>query len=311
MKRVLNYTITATQAGMTIDKFLRENGYSRHIIIHLKKTIDGIMHNHIRAYTNQILQENDSLIINITETTASPNIVAINIPFEIVYEDADIMVLNKPADMPIHPSQGNHDNTLANAVAYYFAQQGIPYTYRCINRLDRDTTGLLILAKHMLSAAILSQMMKERQITRTYLALVEGTLDTKGTINAPIGRLEGSTIERIIDTQNGEVAITHYQLLQTAKYRSLANDYLKTFSLVEIHLETGRTHQIRVHMKSIGHPLLGDSLYNPLNTSLLRQALHSHKLIFIHPLTKELMTFITPLPSDMASLMNSVTNQSV
>ena len=302
MQRLLNYTITARYAGMTIDKFLRENGYSRHIIIHLKKTVDGIMHNHLRAYTNQLLRENDSLTIHIDETISSPNITAINIPLEIVYEDADIMILNKPADMPIHPSQGNHDNTLANGVAYYFAKQGIPYTYRCINRLDRDTTGLLILAKHMLSAAILSQMMKERQITRTYLALVEGTPDSQGTINAPIGRLEGSTIERIIDQKNGEVAITHYQLLQTAEYNSPASDYPNTISLVEIHLETGRTHQIRVHMKAIGHPLLGDSLYNPGSTEPQRQALHSHKLSFNHPLTKQLMTFTCPLPDDMAQL---------
>ena len=297
MQRSFSYQITTENADKTIERFLRENGYSHHIITHLKKTKDGITCDGKWAYAKQILQEGNSLVINLLEELSSENIVPIDMPIDIVYEDKDIMVLNKPADMPIHPSQNNHDNTLANGVAYYFAKQGIPYTYRCINRLDRDTTGLLILAKHMLSAAILSQMMKDRTIARTYLALVEGVLTNEnGIIDAPIGRKDGSTIERIIDTQNGETAVTHYKVLQTTT----------DISLVELKLETGRTHQIRVHMKSIGYPLVGDTLYNP-NTKLLnRQALHSHKLSFNHPITKEPLSFVCSLPNDLTAILDKL-----
>ena len=300
MRRILNYKITDEHEKISIANFLREQGFSHHIIVHLKKCENGIMVNDQRAYTNQILHRDDSLTINIIEEISSANIVPIPMPLNIIYEDADIMVLNKPADMPIHPSQGNHDNTLANGVAYYFAEQDIPYTFRCINRLDRDTTGLLILAKHMLSAAILSQMMKNREISRTYLALVDGTPPIHGTINKPIGRKEGSTIERIIDEAHGETAVTHYKVLNTTIANSNGNISTnpsnispKEISLVELHLETGRTHQIRVHMKSIGHPLVGDTLYNPTTQLLGKQALHSHKLSFKHPITHEPMEFLS------------------
>ena len=303
MQRVLSYQITTKNAGITIERFLRQNGYSHHIITHLKKYQDGITCDGIWAYTNQTLQAGNLLVVNIREEHSSENIVPVETPLNIIYEDKDIMVLNKPADMPIHPSQNNHDNTSANGVAYYFAKQDIPYTYRCINRLDRDTTGLLILAKHMLSAAILSQMMKDRQINRTYLALVDGCPPPSGIINAPIGRKDGSTIERIIDEQNGETAITHYKVLKSTHLSGDAIALSQTISLVELHLETGRTHQIRVHMKSIGHPLVGDSLYNSNSHLLNRQALHSHCLTFNHPIMKTQLHFTCPLYNDMNSVI--------
>ena len=294
MQRTLNYTITAKEQLLTIEQFLRLQGYSRHVISQLKHTENGILHNGNWARTTQTLQSSDTLTINIIENEASENIETINIPIHIVYEDEDLLVLNKPADMPIHPSQGNYLNTLANGVAYYFASQKQPFIFRCINRLDRDTTGLLILAKHMLSGAILSQMMKERRISRTYLALVEGKPPAQGTITAPIGRKPGSTIERLIDYKNGESAITHYKLLKTAY----------DHSLIQLQLDTGRTHQIRVHMNSIGHPLLGDTLYNPRTQLMKRQALHSQKLAFEHPITKDYMQFECPLPSDMCKILS-------
>jgi len=294
MQRTLNYTITAKEQLLTIEQFLRLQGYSRHVISQLKHTENGILHNGNWARTTQTLQSSDTLTINIIENEASENIETINIPIHIVYEDEDLLVLNKPADMPIHPSQGNYLNTLANGVAYYFASQKQPFIFRCINRLDRDTTGLLILAKHMLSGAILSQMMKERRISRTYLALVEGKPPAQGTITAPIGRKPGSTIERLIDYKNGESAITHYKLLKTAY----------DHSLIQLQLDTGRTHQIRVHMNSIGHPLLGDTLYNPRTQLMKRQALHSQKLAFKHPITKDYMQFECPLPSDMCKILS-------
>lgn len=197
--------------------------------------------------------------------------------------------------MPVHPSAGNYENTLANGIAWYFAEKGEDFVYRCINRLDRDTTGALILAKNPLSAAILSVQMKKRQIRRTYLALVDGLLPDAGTINAPIARMEGSVITREVNFETGESAITHYERLAAGK----------EYSLAELHLETGRTHQIRVHMKYIGHPLPGDYLYNPDYRRINRQPLHSYQLEFTHPITGKVMLFIAPLPIDFISAFYS------
>ena len=215
-----------------------------------------------------------------------------NIPLDIVYEDEDILVVNKPADMPIHPSINNYENTLANAVAYYYKKQGETFIFRCINRLDRDTTGLLIIAKHALSASILSKQMKAREIRRTYLAVCKGQLPTEvGIINAPIARKADSAIERCVDFSNGESAVTHYRV----RY------YQDGYSLVELHLETGRTHQIRIHMQYLGNPLPGDYLYCPDYSKISRTALHSYRLAFCHPITGNPMDFYAPLPTDMTA----------
>ena len=236
----------------------------------------------------------DTLTITISENESSENIVPTALPLDIVFEDEDLLIINKSADTPIHPSQGNYDNTLANAVAYYYAQKNEPFTYRCINRLDRDTTGLLILAKHMYSASLLSNMVQNREIHREYLAIATGCVSKEGVIEAPIGRVDGSTIERHVDYENGDYACTHYKCL------SFQNGY----SLVSLKLATGRTHQIRVHMKHIGHPLPGDFLYNPDYAVINRQALHSYRLEFIHPITNKKMEFTAPLPEDMNSIIS-------
>jgi 23S rRNA pseudouridine1911/1915/1917 synthase len=289
MKRQFTYKISDTDIGKTIGIFLKEQGFSSTIITHLKRTEHGILLNGTWAYTRDKLNKNDELSIQLIETESSSNIVPSSLPLDIVYEDEDLLIVNKPADMPIHPSQGNYDNTLANAVAHYFQSQDIPYTYRCINRLDRDTTGLLILAKHMYSASLLSEMVANREIHREYLAIATGEVPETGTIIAPIGRVDGSTIERHVDEMQGDYACTHYKRL----------DYNNGYSLVSLKLETGRTHQIRVHMKHIGHPLPGDFLYNPDYSVIERQALHSHKLSFIHPISGKPLEFVADLPMDM------------
>ena len=289
MIREFNYLITEEHSGIPIGKFLQLNAYSRQVIIHLKQTPNGICINGEWQRINYILCAGDTLNICIQEETSSPAIVPTPLPLTIVYEDEDILVVNKPADMPVHPSQNNYDNTLANAVAYYYQSQGIPFVFRCINRLDRDTTGLTLLAKNLLSSCILSGMMKERGIHREYLAIASGQVPCSGTISLPIGRMEGSTIERCIDPLSGESAITHYTCLASNAY----------YSLVQITLDTGRTHQIRVHMKAIGHPLPGDYIYNPDYSMIHRQALHSHRLCFLHPIQKVPLRFEAPLPLDM------------
>ena len=281
MNRTLRYRGNAENAGMRIGDFLRSQGYSRHVIIHLKKTEHGILLNGEWAYVGQTLKEGDVLEIHIVEEESSEQIVARELPLTIVYEDEDLMVINKPADMPIHPSINNYDNTLANALMWYFEKQGQSFVYRCINRLDRDTTGLLIVAKNMLSGGILSDMSKKREIHREYLALAEGKVPEAGVIDAPIARKEESVIERCVDFEKGDRAVTHFWRLEE----------WNGYSLVRLKLETGRTHQIRVHMKYIGHPLTGDYLYNPDYRILDHQALHSWKLAFRHPITGEQMRF--------------------
>ena len=281
MNRVLTYEITAEQAGTKIGDFLRTAGYSRHVIIHLKKTENGILLNGEWAYVGQFLKEGDHLEIRIIEFESSEQIVPTELPLDIVYEDEDLLIINKPADMPIHPSINNYDNTLANALMWYYQQKGETFVYRCINRLDRDTTGLLIVAKNMLSGGILSDMSKKREIHREYLAIAEGEVPQEGVIDAPIARKEESVIERCVDFEKGDRAVTHYWRL----------DYRNGYSLVRLKLETGRTHQIRVHMKYLGHPLTGDYLYNPDYRILDHQALHSWKLAFRHPITGAQMQF--------------------
>ena len=229
----------------------------------------------------------DEVVFSVPESV-EPDIEPENIPLDILYEDEDILVLNKPADMPVHPSAGNYENTLANGVAWYYKQQGKAFVYRCINRLDRDTTGVLVLAKNPLSGALLSAQMKQRQIRRTYLALTDGIPPERGTISAPVARMDASVITREVNFERGEAAVTHYERL------AVNNGY----ALVELHLDTGRTHQIRVHMKYIGCPLPGDFLYHPVFDRIGRQALHSFQLEFAHPITGEPMCFLAPVPED-------------
>ncbi len=290
MTRDLHYPIGGAEAGQTILQFLKEKGYSKHLIIRTRDQ-GGILVDGHPAVTPHVLQEKEVLHIHLEEAEGSERIVPRPVSFEIVYEDADLLVINKPANLPIHPSQGNFENTLANGVAWYFKQKGIPFVYRAINRLDRDTTGLLILAKHGLSGCILSQMSSQRKIHRQYLAIVSGKTDPKGRICAPIGRADASTVLRKVDWENGDYACTHYRRIL---YREDVD-----CSLISLTLETGRTHQIRVHMKYAGHPLLGDFLYHPDYRLMSRQPLHSCQLDFLHPITRREMHFEAPLPQDM------------
>lgn len=288
MQRTVNYKITSEYVGMDILSFLRKKGFSRHILSSMKSHPCAILLNHSPSFAKVTLKEGDRLTVTVPETEAPSQIPAVNIQLHILYEDEDILVVNKPANMPIHPSIGNYENTLANGIAWYFSQKGEEFVYRCINRLDRDTTGGLILAKNPLSAAILSAQMKSRQIRRTYLAVVKGELPASGTIDAPIARVDDSVILRNVDFEKGEKAVTHY-------YRLAFGD---GYSLAELHLETGRTHQIRVHMNHLGFPLPGDYLYYPVYDRIQRQALHSYQLEFTHPITEKPLTFTAPVPED-------------
>lgn len=295
MNRIFEYKITPSDVPCTVGEYLKKKGYSRQIIIHLKKTEHGILQNGEWAYVRTPLIPGDVLKITLLEESASEHIIPVPMELDIIYEDEDLLVVNKSFDMPVHPSIHNYDNTLANGIAYYFQQKGETFIFRCINRLDRDTTGLLILAKNALSASILSNDMKARKIHRTYRAVVSGIpVPASGTMDAPIARKQDSAIERCVDFEKGEPAVTHYHVLETKE----------NLALVELSLETGRTHQIRVHMQHMGCPLLGDYLYNPDFALINRVSLHSYSLSFIHPITGKSMYFCAPLPKDMAGLLS-------
>jgi len=320
MKRILNYTITEQDAGKSVTDFLRSRGFSRHLLIVIKQASSAspdcsdkdikplVLVNHQAVRMNTLLVSGDTVQAELPEEASSEHIPPVRLPLDIIYEDEDLLVLNKPYDMPIHPSIGNYENTLANALAWYYQEKGESFIFRCINRLDRDTSGLLIVAKNALSGAILSDQMKRREIHREYISVVKGIAPERGVIDAPIARANDSVIERCVDLEHGEHAVTHFQRLATARVSdtaidtghtaSSASDNNRTYSLLSVHLETGRTHQIRVHMNHIGHPLPGDFLYYPDYTDFKRQPLHSRCLKFKHPITGENLQFESDVPED-------------
>ena len=294
MNRNIDYIIDEDSACLRVEQFLRRKRYSGQNLSEIKRMPKSILVNGVHYYMRQELSKGDHLQVRICETKNSEKIPPTNLPLNIIYEDEDLLVLNKPAGMPIHPSLNNYTNSMANALAYYFQSQGKPFIFRCCNRLDRDTSGLTIVSKHLVSGSILSDMTKYREVHREYLAIARGSVTpSEGTIQAPLGRKEGTIIERTVDWEHGEDAVTHYKVVKEANGHSL----------VSLRLETGRTHQIRIHMKYLGYPLIGDYLYNPDMEYMTRQALHSHHMEFTHPITGEHMSFTAPLPEDMARVM--------
>ena len=294
MNRNIDYIIDEDSAGLRVEQFLRRKRYSGQNLSEIKRMPKSILVNGVHYYMRQELSTGDHLQVRICETQNSEKIPPTKLPLDIIYEDEDLLVLNKPAGMPIHPSLNNYTNSIANALAYYFQFQGKPFIFRCCNRLDRDTSGLTIVSKHLVSGSILSDMTKYREVHREYLAIARGSVTpSEGTIQAPLGRKEGTIIERTVDWEHGEDAVTHYKVVKEANGHSL----------VSLRLETGRTHQIRIHMKYLGYPLIGDYLYNPDMEYMTRQALHSHHMEFTHPITGAHMSFTAPLPEDMARVM--------
>ncbi len=212
-----------------------------------------------------------------------------------VYEDEDLYVIEKPPYMVVHPTKGHQDNTLANGLIYFFEKNNIKSKIRFVNRLDRDTSGILIIAKNSYCHSILTKNDAMHSMKKTYLAVVEGQLrQEEGTINLPIGRsIDG--IKRIVD-KDGQRAVTHYRVLKS----------LSGASLVQISIETGRTHQIRVHFSHIGHPLLGDELYSGDMNMIKRQALHCSELEFFSPRKSEIIIVKSELPQDMRELIENL-----
>ncbi len=295
MNRTIIYQIK--EAHGSVRAFLQEKRYPHAVLTQLKQAPEQVCKNGAPSLLRAPLTPGDVLRVDIPERPSREKILPADLPLSILYEDDDLLVIDKPAGMPVHPSQDHYTDTLANAVRHYLPDTCGPFVFRCINRLDKNTSGLLLVAKNRLSGAILSQDIKNRRIRRRYQAVVSGVLTKDGTIDAPIARAQDSSILRCIDYAGGQRAVTHYRILKTYEDRTL----------LELQLETGRTHQIRVHMASIGHPLLGDGLYHPAADDGAdgRQALHACFLSFTHPVTGEGLSFSSPLPKDILRLLPS------
>lgn len=292
MERVIKYHIDHNKP-ITVSAFLKSHGYSSSLLKQIKQRSGGLLVSDEQVFTNHVLKSGDILWVKITDEKSSENIIPIDRELDIVFEDEDLLIINKPCGMPIHPVHQNRENTLANAVCGYYARQGLVFVFRAPHRLDKNTSGLMIVSKNLLSASILFDMVQRRQILREYLAIVRGVAPINGEITAPIARAKDSILERCVDFEKGEFAKTSYERLEC----------VNGHSLLKVTLSTGRTHQIRVHLKHIGFPIVGDFLYCDDFTKIQRQALHSYHLSFLHPVTKYPLEFFCPMPQDMQSVL--------
>lgn len=251
----------------------------------LKKQSRGITVNGCHSIATDRLNAGDCVCLELPadENTLQP----VNIPVSVLYEDQDVLVVNKPSGMPMYPTPGHDCDSLANAIAYRCASKQDSFAFRPIYRLDKDTTGIVVLAKHAYAASLLAGNVK-----KTYVAVCEGTLAGSGVINQPIGVRDGHTIQREVRA-DGECAETQWRSLLVGTH----------YTFLALHLKTGRTHQIRVHFSSCGHPLAGDDFYGGKVSVIARQALHCGEVRFIHPVTKRGVRFVQALPADMRNIV--------
>lgn len=271
-----------------------EFSMSDRLLLKLKKS-DKIYLNGNIVSVNHPVFENDLIECYLDYEEDNSNIVPTEMALNIIYEDEAYIVVNKPAGIPVHPSMDYYTDSLSNGIAFYFNQIGLKKKIRPVNRLDKDTSGIVIFAKNEYIQECLVRQMKSKEFIKKYIAVVNGNLDNlEGTINAPIARKEGSIIERCV-SETGDIAITHYKVLKR-----------KTdFDIVECILETGRTHQIRVHFAYLGHSLLSDTLYGTSSSLINRQALHAYEVEFTHPLSKKKVKYIATVPEDLNKLMEN------
>ena len=294
----MDILIDEALAGQCVRRILQnELKLSTKMIKHLKYRPLGITVDGKSVTVRHILNVGECLSLAVEDSESSPTLTPVDLPLDILYEDDDIVVPTKPADMPTHPSHDHHTDTVANALAFRYSKEGIPFVFRPINRLDRNTSGLLLIARNKRAAGKLTQSMRQGEIKKTYLAVAIGEMpEHEGVIDAPLHRTKESIILREVCSPfsvDADAARTEYRVLATE------NGY----SLVLVQPLTGRTHQIRVHLAYAGHPLVGDDLYSTPSTLIDRHALHAFQLSFPHPLTEECVTFSAPLAADMRKLI--------
>lgn len=280
--RIIEFKITDENDNRQIRDFLRDFGVSSSLLTKLKQTENGITVNGEFAKTIDYLHSGDNLKITITDKGHMPT--PSDIPLNIIYEDDDIIIVDKPPFMPVHESRNHRGDALSNAVANHIKEDT---AFRAVFRLDRDTSGLVLIAKNELAASKLAG-----NIRKDYYAIVHGKLEGKGTIDAPIRRVADSIITRCV-ADDGERAVTHYEVVKSDK----------NCSLLKINLETGRTHQIRVHFSNLGFPLVGDTLYGGKTENANRQLLHCKDIYFTHPITEKEMHLSSNFPNDFKGMI--------
>lgn len=288
------FLIEQKYEGFTLKAYVREVlNFSRRYTKSLKKNGGGTLLNGKVALFHHLLKEGDILTLITPKEIPSHLLIPEKMNLDIVYEDQDILVINKDSGMSSIPSKKEKTGSLTNGILEYYQAQKLPYTVHIVTRLDRQTSGLVLVAKHGQCHSVLSTMQKENVLCRKYLAIVDGELEIKkGKIDEPIGRAADSIIKRVV-RKDGQPAITYYEVIKEKR----------NLSLIKIYLETGRTHQIRVHFNLIGHPLIGDTLYGNAHQNIKRQALHCEQLKFVHPFSRKNMVFKVDIPNDMKKLI--------
>jgi 23S rRNA pseudouridine1911/1915/1917 synthase len=291
----LTFSINEQHDGKLLRQFLQENGISRTALTDIKFHGGALYVNSRPVTVRHVLRAGETLSVVFPPERTSDWMDPEEMPLDIVYEDEYVLVVNKPAGLATIPSRHHPGGTLANGLLHHYRQQQLDSTVHIITRLDRDTSGLVLVAKHRHVHHLLSTLQQKGQVTRTYEAVCHGVIDEEeGTIDAPISRQNDSIIAREV-REDGKRAITHFRVLER----------LSGYTYVSLRLETGRTHQIRVHLAYLGHPLAGDELYGGSREMIGRQALHSRQLSFFHPFARQLYTFTAPLPDDMARLIEA------
>lgn len=286
MEKSLCFTVTSEYNNSLCKVFLKNHcGVSTRMITRLVRTEMGITRNGELLRTIDTVHTGDNIVVKIPDD--NNEIIPVKGNLKILFEDEYILVVDKPANMPVHPTKNHQQDTLANIVRWYSLDKGEDFTFRAINRIDRDTSGIVVIAKDRYTASKLKNMYKE------YTAVCQGTIDCNGTVDEKIALKPDSKMVRQVDT-NGQRAVTHYFILKKGK----------KYTLILCKLETGRTHQIRCHMNYLGFPLAGDDLYGGSREDIKRQALHCSKVSFIHPITNKPIDIECSLPNDMKNIID-------
>jgi len=293
----LELEIDEQTAGKTIEQILKEDLFISGRMIQRLTRQKGLFLNRKPPFLKKKGKKGDLLRVLIGDRDEGAlSLIPQEIPIEVVYEDGEVLVVNKQPGLMVHPIKPGQSGTLANGIAYYWLSKGMTGKVRPVHRLDKDTTGLILIAKNSYIHQLLDRQLRENQIHRGYLAIVEGQLQSKkGSFRDPIGQDPNNPVKRAVSSK-GEEAITHFEVLKE----------FPGASLVQVRLETGRTHQIRVHFHYAGHSVIGDTLYGNPHPWIGRQALHAYQLAFYHPLKGENMEFTLELPEDMQNLVEKV-----